>query len=180
MPNFLNELNDIRRRAGLPIKEAKKPSSIRDITPKVIADIKRITKEVHDEEGCDVNDPDQVAHCWIVAEILTNKYGWTYAGGVYLSKTGEPIATHRWNTLGDGTIVDATPLQFYEGHHLRIIPTSDPEYKRYRLEWDQDYNPDLAHHYPELKGVKWSGEYDVDAINRLDRERGKKWWVKNA
>lgn len=169
---FHDELNEIRKRAGLP-----KKSSIEDITPKVISNIKRIVKEVHDEEGCDVTDPDQVAYCSIAADILNYTYGWEAYSGIYLSKSGEPIGDHVWNVLNDGTIIDSTALQFHEGNNIRIIPPNDPEHKRYRFEWNQDYNPDLADQYPELKGVKWSGEYDLDARDRLRKERGPKWWV---
>lgn len=173
--SFHHELNEIRKRAGIP-----KKSSIEDITPNVIRSIKRIVKKVHDEEGCDVTDPEQVAHCWIVAEILTNKYGWQAHSGVYLSRSMEPIGDHVWNQLDDGTVIDSTPLQFHEGYDIRIVPPGDPEHKRYRYEWTQDYNPGRSNEYPELKGVDWSGEYDIDTIRRLKKERGSKWWVKSS
>ncbi len=170
------EINDIRGRAGLVIMEAK--SSIKNITPSVIKQIKRIAKSVHDIEGCDVSDPDQVGFCSMVSEILSNNFGWEIMGGFYLSKTLEPIGDHVWNMLSDGTIVDATALQFHEDNDLRIIPPGDPEQKRYRMEWSQDYNPGMSDQYPELKDIEWSGEYDVDKSEKLRKEHGKKWWLK--
>ncbi len=169
-------INDIRKRAGLNITESK--SSIKDITPGVIERIKKIVKVVHDGEGCDVNDPNQVGFCPMVSAILEEKFGWVNTGGIYLSESLEPIGDHVWNVLGDGTIVDATSLQFHEGHHIKIIPPNNPEHKRYRTEWNSDYNPGMSKDYPELEGVKWSGEHDFDAITRLRKERGDKWWLK--
>lgn len=164
----------------LKLTEAKKKWSAKDITPKVIADIKKIVKKVHDDEGCDVTNPNEVAHCWIVAEILENRYGWEKHGGVYLSRSGEPVGDHIWNVLDDGTIIDSTPLQFHEGHDFRVIPPNDPEHNRYRYEWNQDYNPDVDYYHPHPQDDKWTGEYDMDAINRLRKERGQKWWLKEA
>jgi len=97
---------------------------------------------------------------------------------VYLSRTLEPIGDHVWNELRDGTIIDPTPLQWHEGHHVRIIPPDDSEHKRYRIEWSKDYNPGMADEYPELKGVPWSGEYDMDMARRLKKERGPQWWTR--
>ena len=115
--------------------------------------------------------------CGEVAEWICRRSGWTNVGGMYLSPSLEPIGDHVWNVLPDGSILDATADQFCEGHDIRLVPAGSPEQQRYRFEWTADFNPDLADRYPELASIPWSGEFDVDASQRLREERGEGWWL---
>lgn len=137
--------------------------------------IRNIRKKIRDEEGEDTG------MCHVVSEVIENKFGWPRWSGVYTAPSGDMICSaHLFNVLPNGALLDATADQFGEGNDIRIIQPDDPEYQRYRIEFYQDYNPDLADHYPELKGTEWSGEYDFDAQNRLRKERGDRWWINEA
>jgi hypothetical protein len=112
--------------------------------------------------------------CGDVAEFVRRRWGWINIGGVYLAPSLEPIGDH---VLPDGSIFDPTSDQFQEGHDVRLVPPGSPGLHRYRPEWTPDYNPDLAEHYPELAGLAWSREYDIDIARRLRVERGEGWWL---
>lgn len=144
-------------------------------TPEQIRDIRSIRKEVRDEEGV------TSGMCHFVSEIIHNKYGWTQWSGVYTDPNGDIICSaHLFNILPNGALLDATADQFGEGHDIRVIQPDEPEYLQYRMEWMDDYNPSQSNHYPELKGVEWSGEMDDDAQNRINQERGLGWWISNS
>lgn len=115
--------------------------------------------------------------CGFVAEWIWDRYQWPAYSGVYLAPSGEPIGDHVWNVMPDGSILDSTADQFCEGHDVRIISPDDPEQRRYRPEWTDDYNPELGDRYPELAGIIWSGEFDFDVSRRLRAERGHGWWL---
>src|SRR6266403_582398 len=105
-----------------------------------LAFIRKMREEIRCGEGGG-------GYCHFVSEIIYNKFGWEQAGGVYCSAEGEPIcSSHRWNILPDGAILDATADQLGEDD-IVLIPVDDPRHKRYRLEYDIDYNPGLAQDY---------------------------------
>lgn len=132
--------------------------------------IRRIRHEVRCTEG-------EGGQCGFVAEVIMNRFGWPMHGGTYCNEIDEPICNdHVWNILPDGAILDATADQMGLGHDIRIVEPSDPDHKKYRAGWDQDYNPGRSE-YPELKGVKWSGKHDVDWANELRQQRGRDWHV---
>ena len=117
--------------------------------------------------------------CHLVTEALAHERGWGRLPVSYLDADGEIVSDgHYVNLLADGTIVDPTADQFGEGHDVRVLPPDDPEYGRYRPEFDSDYNPgDVA----ELSAWKpaWTGETDWDAHIRISGERGFGWWVED-
>lgn len=115
--------------------------------------------------------------CHMVTEWLQGEKGLGRLPVSYLDREGVIISDgHYVNFLPDGTIVDATADQFGEGHDVRVLAPSDPEYGRYRPEFDSDYNPSTA---PELAAWihGWTGETDWDASDRILKERGFGWWV---
>ena len=134
-------------------------------------DVRAIREDCRQYAGCG-------GQCHAVADILMSKYGWPSEYGVYLAPSMEPVGgDHSWNRLPDGSILDATADQFQEGHDIRMVPPGDPEQARFRPEWSPDYNPGRAAEYPELAGVAWTGEYDVEWSRRLRDERGTGWWM---
>lgn len=115
--------------------------------------------------------------CHLVTEALAHERGWGRLAVSYLATDGVIVSDgHYVNLLGDGSILDATADQFGEGHGVRLLRPDDPEYGRYRPEFDDDYNPDTA---PELAAWKpaWNGETDWDAHIRVAGERGYGWWL---
>ena len=97
-------------------------------------------------------------------------------GGTYCNDADEPICCdHVWCQLPDGAIFDPTADQMGLGHDMRIVEPTDPDFQKYREQWHEDYNPDLADEYPELKGRKWSGKLDSDWANEIRAERGQDW-----
>lgn len=140
------------------------------LTETTATEIRAIRREVRIAAG-------RGGQCGEVAEWIYGRFGWTKVGGMYLSASLEPIGDHVWNVLPNGSILDATADQFCEGHDIRLVPAGSPEQQRYRFEWTADFNPDLADQYPELTGIPWSGEFDVDASQRLLAERGEGWWL---
>jgi hypothetical protein len=135
-----------------------------------LQEIRRIRHEVRCAEG-------EGGQCGFVAEIIMNRFRWPMHGGTYCNDIDEPICNdHVWNVLPDGTILDATADQMGLGHDIRIVEPSDPDFRKYRFEWNDDYHPD-SEDYPELKGVKWSGKFDTDWADELRQERGRDWHV---
>lgn len=115
--------------------------------------------------------------CHRVTEALAHDRGWGRLAVSYLATDGEIVTDgHYVNLLADGSILDATADQFGEGHGVRLLRPDDPEYGRYRPEFDEDYNPGTA---PELSAWKpaWNGETDWDAHIRIGGERGYGWWL---
>lgn len=112
-----------------------------------------------------------------VAYALENYFGWPAFEGVHLAEDGEPIAPHAWNLLpGDG-ILDAAADRFGEAD-IRVLRSGDRDWRRYRREWTEDYNPSLAGRHPELAGCLWTGEGDFARIlRRRDLSGGAPWWL---
>lgn len=142
----------------------------RELTIDILQEIRIYRQACRLDAGCG-------GQCGDVAEFICRRWGWVNIGGVYLSPSLEPIGDHVWNVLPDGSILDATSDQFQEGHDIRLVPEGSPGFHRYRPEWTTDYNPDLSNHYPELAGLAWSREYDIDVARRLRFERGEGWWL---
>lgn len=115
--------------------------------------------------------------CSMVSEFIENEFGWLMKCGAYTDSNDDTICeAHCWNILPDGAILDATADQFGEGHDIRIIEPSDPEFARYRDEWYDDYHPGHPE-FPQIADRKWSGEFDMDKVQRLEKERGVGWWL---
>lgn len=142
------------------------------IFPQDVDRIRELREEIRIEEGGG-------GMCAIVSEVLYVEHGWEIRSGVYTTKNGEVICeAHLWNVATDGTLIDATADQFGEGHDIRIIAPDDPDYPRYREEWYQDWNPDVAHDCPRSLGYsQWAGELDIAQASRLKNERGDGWWL---
>lgn len=121
-------------------------------------------------------------YCHEVSEWIMWKYGWDREAGSYLAPNGDvAIAGHYWNVLPDGSILDCTADQTGEGHDMRLIPPTDPDYQRYDEEWYEDWHPDhpdykpTMRHRSNLRGP-FKGETDYDQQDRLSNERGHHWW----
>lgn len=143
-----------------------------DITESMIAEWLDLREAIRHEEG-------RGGQCGFVCEVIAKRCG-VHVSGVYLSVDGEPLGgDHDWVVLRDGTIIDMTADQFGETDY-RIVPPGDPLQTRYREPaWSEFYNPGMVDEFPELKGVKWSGEYDHLLAARLRRERGPGWWLQD-
>ena len=110
------------------------------------------------------------------AFLVEQYYGHPAVSGVYLAEDGEPIALHSWNILADGSVLDATLDQFGEERDVRIAPVGSQEWRRYRMEWTQHYNPTSGH--DELAGCIWSGQTDMARIMaRREASQGHAWWI---
>ena len=79
-----------------------------------------------------------------VASAVERYFGWQRQRGVYLTMDGEPIATHVWNVLPMGEILDATSDRFGEGHDIRVLLPHEAEAVRYCLPPLAILLPDLA------------------------------------
>jgi hypothetical protein len=134
--------------------------------------IRRVRAEIRVEEGGG-------GMCHLVTEWLNGDHGLGRLGVTYLDRTGEVVISgHYVNLLADGSILDPTADQTGEGHDVRLLRPGDPEYGRYRPEFDEEYHPGAC---PELDAWLpfWSGESDYLRQDKVTRERGKGWWVED-
>jgi hypothetical protein len=155
------------------------------LTPEFLAKLREIRHQCRIDNGGG-------GSCHLVSEWLDDEYGWDRVSGTYTSADYQDVAItgHLWNLLPDNSILDATADQTGEGHDIRVIHPSDPEYHRYRPEWYPDFHPDHEDfekfwaeyqplsfpHYDGSKYPKFSGEDDYTGQNRLRDERGDYWW----
>jgi len=169
-PKRIPELRGFIQRASKRVmSEAMKPGP----TPADLAWIRQQREKCRRDEGGG-------GYCHIVSEIIQNRFGWEQAGGTVCTDQGEPVCvSHRWNVLPNGDILDSTADQLGQPDII-ILKKGSKEWKRYRLEYDQDYNPDLAKDYPELHGVPWSGKHDAEWSDELRGERGEDWHLNPA
>lgn len=66
--------------------------------------------------------------CWVVAEQIDLRYGFSSEDACYVLPDGSH-ATHEWNLLPDGRILDATADQFGEPDPgVRVAAAADPRY----------------------------------------------------
>ena len=124
------------------------------------------------------DDAEMGGQCSWVAEAINGEFGWENMSGTYCTKDGStPVCvSHYWNILPDGAILDATADQMGEGHDIRIVEKTDPEFARYRPEWFSDYHPDSPDYdknfpYPHST-EHWKGELDDEHYDRVAAERG--------
>lgn len=135
--------------------------------------IRKMREKVRAEEGGG-------GYCHVMSEIIMDVFGWKWFSGTYTDPKDDPICpAHVWNILPDGALLDSTADQFGEGHDIRIIEKNDPDHPRYRYEWMQDYHPDHPDADDDVRGKKWSKQYDFERAIRLDKQRGRYWWLKN-
>lgn len=119
--------------------------------------------------------------CHVVTEYLEGEYGWGRVSVAYLSPAGEVIcAPHVINVLPDGSLFDPTADQFGEGDDIRLIRPEDPRYLRYRMEWDEEFNPENNRRAAAILSMfdqVWDGVLDDQREDRLEREHGAGWWL---
>lgn len=116
--------------------------------------------------------------CHLVSEWLWDKYGWERLPVTYLDPHGRVIcAGHLINALPDGSLLDSTADQFGEGHSVRVLRPGDPDYGRYRPEFDEEVNPV---HYGEFQDFWWDGSPDFDNQDKVRAELGYGWWLKDT
>lgn len=141
-------------------------------------ELRELRRRIRDDEGGG-------GMCHFVSECIQMEYGWQRFMGTYTAIDGDVICSaHLWNILPDGSILDATADQFGEGHDIRIIATTDPDYDRYRYEFNIDFHPkhpDFISTYPQAAEAfaDWGGEFDENEDLRLWKERGDYWWVED-
>lgn len=136
-----------------------------------------LSRQFRHEVRCEERNGGQ---CGFVAEYIMDKFGWESVSGTYCNDSDEPICDgHVWNILPDGAIFDSTADQLGMGHDMKIVPPSDPDFKHYRYEWDDEneFTPDHPNAPDEIKGMKWSGKNDMDWSNEIRKERGEHWHV---
>lgn len=115
--------------------------------------------------------------CHLVSEWLWDQQGWERLAVTYLDPRGTVIcAGHLINALPDGSLLDSTADQFGEGHSVRLLQPSDPDYGRYRPEFDNDVNPSQ---YPEFENFFWNGKPDFDHQDDIRSALGYGWWVQD-
>lgn len=140
--------------------------------PALVPSLKQEREAIRVEEGGG-------GMCHLVTELLWDRHGWARMPVSYLDRNGDVIcAGHLISVLPDGSLLDATADQFGEGHDVRVLTPRQPDYGRYRPEFDEDFNPRIA---PECLGAfYWSGTEDYLAQNQLRAERGDGWWLKDT
>lgn len=118
--------------------------------------------------------------CHRVAIAIDNRFGWPMVGdGTYLSRDGRVIcgSGHCWNVLPDGSVLDATADQWCEGHNVRIVRPGEADYLRYRVGFQDGFNPGTPNpRWPELAACPWEGVSDARLDGRAGLERGHGWW----
>ena len=108
-----------------------------------------------------------------VAGAVERYFGWQRRCGAYLTAAGEPIATHVWNVLPMGEILDATADRFGEGEDIRVVLPFEPDVARYCL------SP-LAILLPDLAGEVGPPEAIILRAADLAATRGPGWWLANT
>jgi hypothetical protein len=165
--------DDIRLATPKEIQKAKTAKIKMRPTKSDLADIMKYRHEIRCEER-------NGGQCGWVAEYIHHHFGWPIVSGTYCNDADEPICNgHVWNILPDGAIFDSTADQLGMGHDFKIVPKSDPDFKHYRYEWDDEneFTPDHPNAPDEIRGMKWSGKNDFDWANELRAERGEGWHV---
>jgi hypothetical protein len=97
--------------------------------------------------------------CYQVSLFIEHFYKLPMREGVYQSSNLEPIVSHRWNVLPDGSILESTGDQFCEGANIDIIDPAHELFQRYRPQWSSSLNPRVT---PWLSHINWIGVTDVD------------------
>lgn len=116
--------------------------------------------------------------CHMVTESLWSKHGWARLPVTYLDVRGDVISCgHLICALPDGSLLDATVDQFGEGDGVRVVKSNEPDYARYRPEFDGDVNPST--YSQEFMDFYWNGKADYDSQDELRATRGDGWWLED-
>ena len=134
------------------------------------AAIRSLRTEVRKEEGGG-------GMCHVMMEVLWLKNDWEGLSVSYLDPWGRVICCgHCINILPDGSLLDSTADQFGEGHDVRLLAPGDPEYGRYRPEFDEDFHPGQCE---EAARFYWTGLLDHQAQDRMTQQLGHGWWLED-
>lgn len=115
--------------------------------------------------------------CYQVALFIEHFYNLPMREGVYQSSKLEPIVSHRWNILPDGSILDSTADQFCEGWDIGVIVKHNEFHMRYRPQWSDSLNPSIT---PWLKEFDWLGITDLDwKKQNSDKKISQGFWLTN-
>lgn len=113
--------------------------------------------------------------CYQVALFIEHYYGLPMKEGVYQSSKLEPIVSHRWNLLSDGSILESTGDQFCEGTDVSIVSKFDNLFQRYRPQWSDSLNPSIT---PWLESIEWLGVTDQEwRESNPDKKISKGFWL---
>ena len=138
-----------------------------------IPDIERLREEIRVEEGGG-------GMCHVVTECLTAQYGWERIPVSYLDTLGRVICCgHLISVLPDGSLLDPTADQMGEGYSVRVLKPADPDYGRYRPEFDEDINPSVAMYAKEFGVFYWNGQSDGTNQDAMRRRLGEGWWLED-
>lgn len=135
-----------------------------------IPDIEKLREEIRIEEGGG-------GMCHVVTECLAAKYGWERLAVSYTDTLGRVICCgHLISALPDGSLLDPTADQMGEGFSVRVLAPNDPDYGRYRPEFDEDVNPSVAM-YADFAPFYWNGQADWAHQDTLREQLGEGWWL---
>lgn len=117
--------------------------------------------------------------CHVVTEVLFKQYGWEQLLVSYTDTLGRVICFgHVISALPDGSLLDPTADQLGEGHSVRVLTPTDPDYGRYRPEFDEDINPSVAM-YADFAPFYWNGQADSAHQDSMREQFGEGWWLED-
>lgn len=103
------------------------------LTPALLEELVSIRLAARRElggSGAHRGEEEATGACWIVAEQIDSRYGFSSEDACYVLPGGAHT-THMWNLLPDGRILDATADQFGEpGLGIRVAAANDSRYAR--------------------------------------------------
>ncbi|NOT81003.1 MAG: hypothetical protein HOP07_18610 [Bacteriovoracaceae bacterium] len=115
--------------------------------------------------------------CYQVSLFIEHFYKLPTREGIYQSSKFEPIVSHRWNVLPDGSILESTGDQFCEGCDIDILNTNHKLFSRYRPQWSTSLNPKIT---PWLSNIQWLEIIDSEWIKQnSDKKVSQGYWLED-
>jgi hypothetical protein len=114
--------------------------------------------------------------CYETSCFIEHHFHWRRRDGVYQLHDGTPVILHSWNEADDGTIIDGTADQFFEGHDVAVFGAGDPGRQNYRARYTPTHNPAVT---AWLANCPYIGSTDGEYWNGRDQARmlGPGWWL---
>jgi hypothetical protein len=114
--------------------------------------------------------------CYETSCFIEHTFGWRRFDGVYQLQDGTPVFRHAWNVADDGTIVDGTADQFFEGQDIAVLEKGDSGQERYRERYTTAHNPAVS---PWLATRPYAGIPDDEFWHNRHEARmlGPGWWL---
>lgn len=115
--------------------------------------------------------------CMDVSDWLEGESGISFkrhSGVITAPDLKTPICLHSWVVLPDGSILDATRDQFFDGPDVVLLKPGTQDWLRYQPEFDDDFNPSEGHDalafYREGMGVTLDDDKPSDRFFYLKRD----------